>query len=321
MDKPHLLQGALRPAQAADYPAILDLADAAVPFDREGNRRWLRKRQQFDEVRQLRRHYVALSQAEGEICGYGALEEQGSSARQLRVYVVTAAERLADVGSLLYQQLEQDAQTLQVSTLWAQEHARDQALQDFFAVRGFVETGRVWDLRLPLKEARLSVFLPRVDEVAANGVHISALAEEGPDSLPRLFDLVRATWPTHTPPPTYEQFRQWLEQDDVFPDVVFVARREGQYVGYSALTRSDVEPGWLIHTRTAVRPQFRRQGVTLALRVSGIQYAQRAGYETVVTYNDAENFTVLALDDKLGFRRVFEYVSQRATIAKEEDDE
>ena len=309
-----MAQWTLRPAAADDYPAILALADAAVPFDLEGNRRWLRYRQAFDDAQRLRRHYVATDDV-GDVVGYGALEQQGDDVGRLRVYVVVAPSDLDGVGDTLYRHLWQEAQALLATRLWAREYGRDEAVLAFFAARGFRETGRLWEMRLTPGEARLDVFRPRLEAVAAAGVHVTTLAALEPASRLRLFELAQATSPQSF---TQEAFFGWLERRAVRPEAYFIAVKDDSFVGHCVLTADDGWPGALMETWTAVRPAYKRQGITLSLRVQAIEYARRHGYDTLVGTVDHENFTMLALNEKLGFQRAFAYVTQEVDLTQDE---
>lgn len=302
----------VRPVKTEDYPAILQVADAAVPFDPQGNRGWLRSRQAFDETVHARRHYVL--EYDGQIVGYGGLEEQGGGPHRYRLYVVTAPERLESVGRALFERLRQAAIPLGARTLWVREYARDEALLDFFGERGFAETGRVWDYRLSVEEARLDAFLPRVAEALAEGVTIVTLESEGEEILPALFDLVDDIWPVDRPALNFEQFRAWLSQPDILPEAYFIACQDDACIGQSVFTKSSGANKWLVELWTATRPRNKRQGITLALRIRGIQHARRRGYDTVVTYVDAENSTTIALNEKLGFQRAFGYVTMELDL-------
>lgn len=302
----------VRPVKAEDYQAILQVADAAVPFDPQGNRSWLRARQAFDETAHSRRHYVL--EHDGQIVGYGGLEEQGGGPHRYRLYVVTDPQRLENAGRALFERLRQAAIPLGARTLWVREYARDEALLEFFQQRRFAETGRVWDYRLAVKEARLDVFLPRVAEALADGVTIVTLESEGEDILPALFDLVDDLWPVDRPALSFEQFRAWLSQPDILPEAYFIACQDHVCVGHSIFSKSAGQDNWLIELWTATRPRYKGQGITLALRIRGIQHARRQGYDTVVTYVDAENFTTIALNEKLGFRRAFGYVTMELDL-------
>jgi hypothetical protein len=126
----------LREAIAEDWPAILRIANEALPNAPDGNAGWLEARKRFGGQR---RHYVA--EGGGEIVAYGAIEETSDPARR-RVFVVMSPGRLKDgLGDAILNQLLHDSGELGAATVWMREQA-DDALLPFVSERGFVETRR-----------------------------------------------------------------------------------------------------------------------------------------------------------------------------------
>jgi len=132
----------IRPFDPADWDALLDLANAAVPFAPQENAQWLAYRRAFDESRQFRRHFLAL---DGDRpVGYGCLEQQGDDPARLRIFVVCSPTDLqGEVGRLLYDRLLLAARSLGATRLWAREFQEDEPIRAFFTGRGFVETQRL----------------------------------------------------------------------------------------------------------------------------------------------------------------------------------
>jgi N-acetylglutamate synthase-like GNAT family acetyltransferase len=129
----------LRAAIEDDWPAILALADAALPWDTGGNREWLENRKRFGG---RRRHYVAEEEPSGQVAGYGAVEE-GPEPGHFRLLVVMDPARLRDYfAAELYQQLTADLVEMEAHGAWVREYARDTPILDFFGERGFVEQNR-----------------------------------------------------------------------------------------------------------------------------------------------------------------------------------
>lgn len=121
------------------WPVILGLANAAVPWDVQGNQQWLANRQAFSG---RRRHYIARDGDSGAISGYGAIEE-GPESDTFRIYVVSDAERLAgDVGQAIYARLIEDLAAFGARRVWAREYASDDAILAFFTANGLVEQDR-----------------------------------------------------------------------------------------------------------------------------------------------------------------------------------
>jgi L-amino acid N-acyltransferase YncA len=126
----------------ADWPAILDAANAALPWDPEGNQEWLEYRKQFDEAKRIRRHYVAEDPTTGQVIGYGALEE-GPDFGVFRVFVVMSPERLrSEAGALIYERLAADLEDLEARGAWAREYTSDTALVAFLQEHDFFEMQR-----------------------------------------------------------------------------------------------------------------------------------------------------------------------------------
>lgn len=313
----------LRPATPKDNPAVLACADAAVPFDPAGNRHWLRQRQQLDPARQQRRHYVAIEGDDGQIVGYGALEQPHAAADWLRLFVVTPAGRLGDVGQPLYDRLYQDALALGARRLVVREYMGDEPLYAFFAGHGFVETGRVWDERLAPHQARLAFLQPRLAAITAEGFTVTSLAAlqaQTTDWLARLHDLAVATRPGSTPVLTPANVTRWLAR--ILPDGLFLVQHatDPRFAAGLALAQDEDDPGRLNIDWFATRPGYRRRGLTLLLYAQAIHYAQQRDCHTLATLTADENYTLLALHAKLGFQRPFGYVTLERTLADSERD-
>jgi hypothetical protein len=123
----------------SDWPSILDLANAALPWDTIGNKEWLENRKQFTG---RRRHYVAEETPSGPMVAYGAIEE-GPDPGIFRVFVVMNPALLeTTTGDLVYERLAADLAELAARGAWVREYASDTAILAFFTQRGFVERSR-----------------------------------------------------------------------------------------------------------------------------------------------------------------------------------
>jgi len=308
----------LRPFLEQDSQAILAIANAAIPYDLEGNQRWLRLRIQVDEQRFLRRHYVVIGEEARQLVGYGALEQQGPDPQRLRVYLLAHPGFLRrGVGNALYARLMEDLEKLNVTGLWMQEYHQDSELLGFMHERGFVQTRLTWDMRLSLAKANVSRLMPILEEVAARGIIISTLTEEyrrNPGVLPLLHALFNAARDESFRPLTFEAFRQELDQPGVIPQGFFIAREGERLIGLSALWRMGAEPDYAIQRWTGVLPIYRRQGIGAALRLCTIDTAQRLGFHMLVAYTDHSDPVMLALNEKLDFHRWFGYATLEKSL-------
>ena len=129
----------LRRPNDSDWPAILRVANDALPNAPDGNAAWLEARQRFNDNTRRRRHYVA--EGNGEIVGYGAVEE--ASPGRWRTFVVMSPEQLnGGIGDRMLRQLLADIHDLGGGVAWMREQADDRSLLAFVASWGFKETRR-----------------------------------------------------------------------------------------------------------------------------------------------------------------------------------
>ena len=57
---------------------------------------------------------------------------------------------------------------------------------------------------------------------------------------------------------------------------------------------------------TATLPEFRRRGLALAVKLAAAGWAKANGFERILTENDADNTGMLAINQRLGYRPVYE---------------
>jgi hypothetical protein len=127
----------------ADYQLLLTFANAQVPQDPRGNEEWLQHRRAYDERRGQRRHYIGVYLPTQEPIAYAALEQQGPDPGSFRIYLVFDPQRWSfdELGTVLYQQLLRDAETLDAARLVCIEYASAAAFRAFLEHEGFRHAG------------------------------------------------------------------------------------------------------------------------------------------------------------------------------------
>lgn len=180
----------------------------------------------------------------------------------------------------------------------------------FLSHRGWTEAHRTWESFLDLSTFDARPYADAFQRLEANGIRIVTLPElaDDPEHDRKLYDLVweiRQDLP-EIDPPTRESFEtfctRYLYDPATLPEAYFVALRGAQYVGYSYHTRYTDETRIRL-AQTGVQRAERRNGVALALKLRGIAYAQTHGYRSMRTTNAASNRGILALNERLGFRK------------------
>jgi RNA polymerase sigma factor (sigma-70 family) len=307
----------LRPFGEQDWMPITELAYRLEPDFRAQNDLWLRNRQQFDDSRYNRRHYVAEHADTHELLGYGSIE-QSIFLPNYRLFLIVDPKWLRrGVGDLLFDRLMADLRGLDAITVWHRNYAHLSHIVSFLEERSFAETRRVWDLRLPIPEADLTRFASLIAQVASAGIEITTLAEEcnrDPEALRRLHDFlnkVKADDPGRQPyiPTPFAAAVQWMDRPFVLSDACFIAKHGERYVGFSDLILLEALPGGLSFGFTGVAREYRRQGIATALKVRAIEYARDHNYSSVRSWATASQTAALALNKKVGFQQSFGYVT------------
>lgn len=308
----------LRPFAECDWKTVSGFVYGLEPDFRQDDEAWLRNRQKFDETRYQRRQYVAEHAGNGKIVGYGSIE-QTIFLPKYRLFLFAEPHWLrAGVGDLLLDQLMTDLREAGAISVWHRNYSRLGEVLSFLAERGFTETRRVWDLRLDVHAADLSAFVPAAEKVAARGIAITTFAEERERNeddafhkLHEFLNLVKPDDPERRPfvPVLFESVVHWFGRRYVLPDACFIAKAGSEYVGFTDLNHIEPIPRGIMHGFTGVAREHRRQGVAMALKLRAIEYAREHGYQTIRAFNVPGQNEAAALNEKLGFRRAFCYVT------------
>ena len=59
---------------------------------------------------------------------------------------------------------------------------------------------------------------------------------------------------------------------------------------------------------TATVPEFRRQGLALAVKLAAARWAAANGYARIVTENNADNAGMLAVNGRVGYRPLYDQI-------------
>jgi GNAT superfamily N-acetyltransferase len=113
-------------------------------------------------------------------------------------------------------------------------------------------------------------------------------------------------------PETELSLEDWRQDDYGSPALSdegsFVALAGDRAVSLAFLT-IDPERRLAYNQMTATLPEFRRRGLALAVKLAAARWAAEDGYERIVTENEATNAGMLALNERLGYRPLYDQVS------------
>jgi RNA polymerase sigma factor (sigma-70 family) len=309
----------LRPSGNQDWTAVYAIASAKEQNDPEGRELWLRNRQEFNESRFIRRHYVAEHAETGQLLGYGSIEQTVYLPRYRLILVIDPIWLRRGIGDLLLERLLEDLRETGAITATFRDYESASEIQSFLKEHSFRETMHLLDLRLTVPEANLSSVAAVVEQVKARGISISTLKEErerDPLYVEKLYELT-STLKMDDPardsllPASYyeREARLWLELPYVIADAYFIAKDGDKYIGVTDLNRLEAMPGGVSQGFTGVRREYRRQGIATALKARAIEYALQHGFKTVRAFNHPAHSSLLELNKRLGFRHLCSYVS------------
>lgn len=298
----------IRPIEPGDYDATAALLNSAEPERRWQAARWRQADARAGDDRTVR--YVAVAGAPPQIVGYGAFWRVRLNKYRLEL-LVAPGRRRQGLGGRLMRQLLDGLALRGAATVQARTSEDDLESLTFLWGKGFVETQRMYRLRLAVGAASVEPWRLAEPRLAAQGIAIGTLAYERahePACLHKLYELHLAAlpdWPDPDPSPpaqpAFAEYARRFERDEIMPEGFFIAKQGERYVGYSGLAADPASAGVLIAAGTAVHPAWRGRGIGMALKLRTVLFAQQQGYGTVIAHT--ANPTMLAINVRLGFRR------------------
>jgi len=305
----------IRDFEPADYERLVEVFNANFPDYTRSVAETRSRDESLDTTKYHLKRYSFVDKNTGSIVAFGEVSHITDMYHPkkftLNIYVEPTWHRLG-VGREVYRKLTDHLKELDAITAWVQVKEDLPQQIGFFERRGFKETMRVWESRLPVSSVKSAQFKEYLGRVASRGITISTLAEErsiDPDSTKKLHEIVQVIAEDIPQPAPYTRvsYDQWeafeLKNPSLLPDGYFIARDGDRYVGLSVVWKSDTEPKSLHQGNTGVIRDYRGKGIAVALKLRVIEYARRHGYEKVKTWNASNNAAMLAVNTKLGFKR------------------
>ncbi len=303
MEKDFPMSIIVRHFRSEDYAAVEGLSDTIYPEYRAllaaSNGPAWRPAMQFDDNHLAPYQHIAVDVTTQQLVAYGAIRTRRLPYTQLDLMVAPAWQKRG-IGSLLFEQLTADLMTVGAYSVHARVHAVKSEALAFLKHRGFAERHRMYGLRLNIKQTDTTPYLPLLGRIAAQGIVVTTLANERANDpnylrkLHALYNTVIPDWPDPDPAPftprEVEDIDNRLAEADPLPDALFIAKGDDTYLGFSGM----------FAIGTAVRPDYRGQGLATALKVYTIEYAKQHGYATAITCT--ANPAMVAVNEKLGYQ-------------------
>ena len=305
----------IRQFAPADYLALAEIWNDSYP-DYPTTPDELRLDDRQREERCQRERWVG--EVGGRVVGFGGFDQPATAYHprrfSLMLNVLPDFQRRG-IGSALYDRVAVELQQFDPLSLLAIAGEDMAGRIRFLEARGFREESRCWESQLKVSELEPASFAGAEERIRIQGIGIRTMRqlETEPDRDRKLHELiseVQADMPNPEPYTrlSYEAFLKRMRDDqNLLPDAFFVAVDRGDYVGVHFL-RSVPGSRALMTGDTGVVRTHRRQGLALALKLRGIGYARAHGHPLIRTLNVSSNRSILALNQRLGFRRSLAWV-------------
>jgi RimJ/RimL family protein N-acetyltransferase len=252
---------------------------------------------------------------DGQMVGYGECQRPYWSSLQdtYEVFVaVDPAWQRRGIGQMLFAAVAPFAGQHGMAKLRTSCKEDSAGTVRFLDKAGFRQIGIRFESALDMRTFDETPFLSSQRRAQAAGYQVITLAQaraEDPEADRRLFDVFAATVVDVPFPggdranPTYENFRaNTLDAPNTNPDAIFIARQAGRMVGMTSLEL--LSNGVGITGMTGVLAGHRGRGVAMALKLASFRYLRANGYHEARAHNDTANPPILALNEKLGYRRL-----------------
>lgn len=299
----------IRSARSNEYDRLADLMNAVENsgVTADAMRDWDARLTSED----IHRRYAAT--LDRVVIGYGVVFKAASAQipRFLVWLTVDAAHRRQGYGARFYDVLARIARDCGATEFNSECRDDDPEGLGFARRRGFDIKNHLFQSELDLSTFDLGAFLPVVEQVKAQGIRFTSLAGEGQtdEALHKLYVLNTQTSldnPSHdtTYHQTFDQFREYVVKARWFRAAGQILAVDGdRYVGLAAVGLS-ADGMTAFNAFTGVDADYRGRKIAQALKVLAVQFAMGEGVGHLRTHNDSTNAAMLAVNDRLGYRRL-----------------
>ena len=260
-------------------------------------------------VRPINRARIATIDS-GVIVGWSILDrtENAPIDRAFASLIVHPAHRRHGIGEVLLSDIASFCRTVGITNLKSQVKDNQPGWLAWAESKGFAIERHSFRSSVKLAEFDFKPFENSITQLVNEGITFTTLANIGDSEANgrRYYEAdskAAIDVPGEDSIETWEEFRHENFNDEGYlPQGAHVAMHEQQIVAV-AHAWLDKDHNRMVNAMTGVIPEYRGRGIATALKVKTIEYAKDLGVSEILTQNDSENAQILAVNNKLGYKR------------------
>jgi len=298
---------AIRPATSDDIPAIVDLVNAV-------------QRPEERTTVEIFRHEEGMRRPDEAFARFVAIGDRGMAAvaqaqnshtrprHKFSLYIAVHPDsRRGGLGTELERRLREFTVAHGGTELTAMIRDDDVGTRAFLETLGYREAYQRFEMELGVSEFDWRRFERWRNRLG--GLRLFSLAQATPveEHLPKLFELSMklsgdVPHPEGAPEYTIEDFQQFARMPGFRQDGLFIIADGDRWVGVSGVMCLEGRPAYTYFT--GVDREYRGRGLATLLKLATIEFVQRNGIAAMRTTNDTVNYPMVAVNEKLGYRRL-----------------
>jgi mycothiol synthase len=277
----------IRPVETdEDIEAWRQVRIAVLPNERTSTVEEIRRAETPEQL-------LLLAEADGDLVGSGVAGRSDSGGHGFVMPRVLPDKRRRSVGSALLAPLAQHVESLGFAR--ASSNVDDPGSLEFAHRYGFREHDRQVE---QVREIHGDEQAPSVPE----GIEVVSLADR-PELFARVYHelAVEALEDFAVTPKLEISYEDWEREWVTWPEGSFVALSGDEIVGCAGLVRDYDRRDRAEHGLTAVRREWRGQGLAKALKRQTIAWAAANGLAELYTWTQTGNEQMRAVNERLGY--------------------